>query len=67
MPIAYLYGLVAVIALGVPTYAWKVRGRTYAIFAAVILSMSLPGVLIARSRFVAELPTAWSPWLDFVF
>ncbi len=42
--------------VGIPIYAAVVRGRFYAIFSLVILSFSLPGVLVLHSR-LRELAT----------
>jgi predicted MPP superfamily phosphohydrolase len=40
---------------GVPLYAWRVRGRDYALFAVVILALSLPGAVVSHARFAAWL------------
>ena len=42
--------------VGVPLYAWRVRGRAYAIFGLVILAVALPGALVMESRLLA-----WAP------
>ena len=34
----------------VPAYAWRVRGRAYAIFGFVILALSVPGALVLHSH-----------------
>jgi predicted MPP superfamily phosphohydrolase len=34
----------------VPLYAWRARGREYAIFGLVILALSLPGAVVAQAR-----------------
>jgi hypothetical protein len=39
--------------VGVPLYAWWVRGRSYATFALVILGLALPGALVVHARLVA--------------
>ncbi len=62
-----LYSLAASIAVCVPLYAYRVRGRVYAIFSAVILSMSLPGLLISHERFASWLPSRFAMALDWVY
>jgi len=59
--------LAASTAVCIPVYAWIVRGRTYAIFAAVILAFSLPGMLIVQARLASWVAPQWSPWLDAAF
>ncbi len=59
---ALLYVLLALVMVGVPVYGWLARGRTYAIFGAVILALSLPGIVIAEWRFESWLPSDWLPW-----
>ena len=59
---SFLYSLLLIIALGVPAYAWRVRGRTFAIFGAVLLAVSFPGITISVGRFESWLPEAWIPW-----
>jgi predicted MPP superfamily phosphohydrolase len=61
------YTLVVLTLVGVPLYAWMVRGRTYAIFSLVILAFSMPGMLIVHARFASWLPGAWVPWLHLAF
>jgi hypothetical protein len=53
--------------VGVPLYAWRVRGRGYAIFGLVILAIALPGALVMHARLVALLPPAMAPWLHAGF
>jgi len=66
-PLVWIFHAIALgIGVGIPLYAWWVRGRVYAIFAAVVLAFSLPGALILQERLVALLPAA-SPVLDFAF
>ena len=63
-----LFPLIALAtAVAVPAYAWHVRGRTYAIFSAVILAIALPGALLMHPRLLALLPEQLGPWLDFAF
>lgn len=44
------WALAALTAVGVPLHAWRVRGRRYAIFALVILTLSLPGAVVMHGR-----------------
>jgi hypothetical protein len=53
--------------VGVPLYAWHVRGRAYAIFGLVVLAIALPGALVMHPRLVALLPPAAAPWLHLGF
>ena len=50
-----LAALAVLTVVGVPLYAWMVRGRTYAIFSLVILAFSMPGMLIVHARFAGWL------------
>jgi len=52
--------LVVGTALGIPLYAWAARGRAYGIFAAVILTIALPGAVVMHERYLALAP----PWLE---
>ncbi len=49
--------------LGVPLYAWRVRGRTYAIFGLVVLAVALPGALVLHQRLTTLVPPPLVPWL----
>jgi predicted MPP superfamily phosphohydrolase len=53
--------------IGVPLYAWRVRGRGYAIFGLVVLAIALPGALFMHPRLVALLPDAAAPVLHALF
>lgn len=53
--------------LGVPLYAAFARGRFYAIFSAVLLSVSLPGALVLHSRLRTVLPAEWGLAIDGLF
>lgn len=53
--------------LGVPLRAWRVRGRPYAIFSAVVLAIALPGALLLHERLVALAPDALVGWLHAGF
>jgi len=43
------------------------RGRSYAVFSAVILALSLPGAVWVHLRVVELFPAAWQPWLNAAF
>jgi predicted MPP superfamily phosphohydrolase len=53
--------------VGLPLYAWRVRGRGYAIFGLVILSIALPGALVMHGRLVELAPARAEPWLHLAF
>ncbi|MCC6641965.1 MAG: metallophosphoesterase [Deltaproteobacteria bacterium] len=59
--------LAALTLVGVPAYAWRVRGRTYAIFALVILALSLPGAVLAHERLRTWLSPAATTVADGAF
>jgi hypothetical protein len=63
--------LFVAVALGtlilVPAYAWRRRGRTYALFGLVILMLSLPGAITTHARLLEWLPAGLAPWLDALF
>ena len=59
--------IVAATAIGIPLYAWRIRGRTYAIFSAVLLGLSLPGALVVHARLLDRLPQHADPWLNLAF
>ncbi len=44
------WALAALTVVGVPLHAWRVRGRRYAVFALVILVLSLPGAVVMHGR-----------------
>ncbi|MCZ6784846.1 MAG: metallophosphoesterase [Proteobacteria bacterium] len=50
-----------------PLYAWRERGRSYAMFGAIVLGIALPGALIAHPRIVSLFPPGAAPWLDGLF
>src|SRR5262245_18483943 len=62
-----LWGLALATAVGIPLYAWWVRGRPYALFGAVILALSLPGALVMHARLAAWLGLAHAAPLTLVF
>jgi hypothetical protein len=51
----------AAIAVGIPAYAWWVRGRTYATFAGVVLLLSLPAALVLHARLLETVPAEARP------
>jgi predicted MPP superfamily phosphohydrolase len=64
---SWVRALALVVAVGVPVYALRVRGRSYATFGAVVLALSLPGALIAHARLADFAGPRVSPWVDAVF
>jgi hypothetical protein len=58
--------LAAALAVAVPLYAWRERGRAYAVFAAIVLLLSYPAALILHARLRAIFAEA-APWLDAGF
>ncbi len=62
------FGLLALVSfVGVPLYAWRVRGRNYAIFGALILLLALPGALVTHARLTAWVSGAAEPWIHAAF
>jgi len=60
--------LVLATAVGIPLYAWRERGRTYAIFSAVLLALSLPGLVALHVRLSGWLLAPHAKgWLDLAF
>ncbi|MDJ0853269.1 MAG: metallophosphoesterase [Myxococcota bacterium] len=51
----------------VPAYAWAVRGRTFAIFAAVVMAISLIGAVVTHARVSAWILPGYRGWLDAGF
>ena len=62
-----LYALAFGIWIAVPCYAWVARGRLYAAFAGVLLTLSLPGALILHGRLRTILGDELAVVLDAVF
>ena len=52
---------------GVPLYAWHQRGRSYAIFAAVILGFSLPGAIASEMLIAPRVPEPVRWWVAAFF
>jgi predicted MPP superfamily phosphohydrolase len=66
--LAWSFRAIAALTLvGVPLYAWRVRGRNYAIYAAVILLLSLPGAVVTHTRLATWLPPGDRAALDALF
>lgn len=61
------HAITAAIAIGLPLYAWRARGRPYAIFTGVLLALSLPGALLMHARMGAWVGSGWGPSLTVVF
>jgi hypothetical protein len=55
------------VAIGVPVYALRVRGRRYATFGAIVLALSLPGALVAHARLADLAGPGGSRWVDAAF
>ena len=63
-----IFSLLAFAALiGLPLYAWAVRGRAYAIFGAIVLAVSLPGATVVHQRLLGWLPPHAGTWVDAAF
>jgi hypothetical protein len=52
---------------GVPLFALRTRGRTYAIFAGITLGVALPGALATQALLAGWLPGAWRLAVDAAF
>jgi uncharacterized protein len=59
--------LALVVLVGVPGYAWWVRGRAYAVFGLVILLIALPGAVVMHDRLLAWCSSAVVPWVHLAF
>jgi len=57
----------AAVAVAVPLYALRVRGRAYASFAAVIIALSFPAALVLHARLMSTLPARLAAGLDAGF
>ena len=63
-----LFPLLALVTwLGVPLYALRARGRPYALFGFVLLSLTLPGALVTHARVTSWVAPGLRPWLDAAF
>jgi predicted MPP superfamily phosphohydrolase len=54
-------------AFGVPAYALAIRGRSYAVFAAVVLGIALPGLVISHVRIASLASPEAGSWLNVAF
>jgi predicted MPP superfamily phosphohydrolase len=66
MDAPFLWIALAVLA-GVPAYAWAVRGRGYATFGFVILTIAFAGAVVLHRRLVTWAPPDLRPWIDVAF
>jgi predicted MPP superfamily phosphohydrolase len=64
---AAVSGLALTLLLAVPAYAWAVRGRSYGIFAFVILAIALPGAVVMDARLAAWASPELRPWIAGAF
>lgn len=55
------------IGAAIPLYAWRARGRTYALFSAVTLALSVPGALVWHARVRGHLPPEAAAAFSAVF
>jgi predicted MPP superfamily phosphohydrolase len=53
--------------VGVPLRAWRLRGRTYAIFSVVVLALAVPGALLLHERLAMLVAPALLPVLHAGF
>ena len=61
--VAAVSWLALIVLLAVPAYAWAMRGRTYGIFAFIILAVALPGAVVMHARLAVWAPPELRPWL----
>jgi predicted MPP superfamily phosphohydrolase len=64
---ACFWAIAAFSVIGFPLYALRTRGRGYAIFALIVLAVSLPGAIITHWRLIETVPASVAPWLDAAF
>lgn len=62
-----LWLLATVIAVVLPVAAWASRGREYAVFALVVLGVSLPGALVMHARLLDWMRPPGAVWLHAAF
>lgn len=62
-----LWLLAAAIAVLLPAAAWVTRGREYAVFALVVLVLSLPGALVMHARLLDWIRPPGAVWLHAAF
>ena len=61
------HAIVVTIAVVIPLYAWRRRGRTYGIFSAVLLSFSLPGSVVMHARLTERIGNDGALWVSVLF
>src|SRR5262245_27194272 len=67
-PLSVLFWAVAAFSvIGFPLYALRTRGRGYAVFALIVLAVSLPGAILTHWRLVGTFPPGVATWLDAAF
>jgi len=59
--------LALVLQVAVPGFAWVARGRSFAIFSAVVMAFALSGAVVTHARVTAWLLPAYTGWLDTAF
>lgn len=62
-----VWALALLTAIAVPLYSWRARGRQYAIFAAVVLAIALPGAVVLHLRLRELFGAPVQPWVDAAF
>jgi predicted MPP superfamily phosphohydrolase len=66
-PDALLPSLAAVIGIGVPLFAAKARGRTYAMFALVLVTLSFPAGVVLALRLIDLSGPRFGPLVGWLF
>jgi hypothetical protein len=66
-PDALLPSLAAAIGVGVPLFAAKARGRTYALFALVLVTLSFPAGVLLATRLVELSGPRFGPLIGWAF
>jgi predicted MPP superfamily phosphohydrolase len=62
-----LPALALLVLVGVPLFAWRERGRAYALFGFVVLAFALPGAVASHARIAAWVSPSVRPWVDASF
>jgi len=62
-----LWTIAGAIVVGLPLYAWSIRGRAYATFALVVLLVSLPGAVLMHARLLDWARPPAAMWLHAAF
>ena len=66
-PLWFFPALAFALWLAVPSFAWLVRGRTFAIFTAVIMAFAFCGAVVTHSRVTSWALPGFAGWLDLAF